>query len=78
MTISFAHIEARLQNPIVTKHQHEYQELCEELQPIYGKGVWTIPHLPFATEYKIREAHRIASRRGITKLAYLIGIVKKL
>jgi hypothetical protein len=61
-----------------TKHKHEYQEVCEELQKTYGKLVWTLPFKPGFTEYKLREAHRIAKERGITKFAYLYGIMKKL
>ena len=61
-----------------TKHHHEYQELCEELQSIYGKAIWGLPHKPGFTEFKIREAHRIAKTRGITTLGYLIGIIRKL
>lgn len=76
--MNFDHITARLEKPEPTKHQHEYQELCEELQPIYGKLVWTLPHQVGITEWKIREAHRIAQQRKITTFAYLRGIIKKL
>lgn len=61
-----------------SKHKFEYQELCEELEPIYGKLVWTLPHKPNFTEYKIRKAHEIAKSRNILKINYLIGIIKKL
>lgn len=61
-----------------SEHEFEFQELCSELQPIYGKGVWTLPYKPGFTEFKIREAHKIAQRRGINKLSYLIGIINKL
>ena len=61
-----------------TKHKFEYQELCEELEPIYGKLVWTLPHKIGFTEYKIRKAHEIAQNRKILKINYLIGIIKKL
>jgi hypothetical protein len=61
-----------------TKHKYEFQELCEELEPIYGKLIWTLPHKIGFTEYKIRKAHEIAQKRGIDKIQYLIGIIKKL
>ncbi len=61
-----------------TKHKFEFQELCEELEPIYGKRIWTLPHKIGFTEYKIRKAHEIALQRGIKNIQYLIGIIKKL
>ncbi len=61
-----------------SKHEHEFQELCAELEPIYGKAIWVLPTRPYATEHKIRKAHEIACRRGKTTLAYLTGIVKRL
>lgn len=61
-----------------SKHEYEYQELCTELQPIYGKGIWALVHQAGVTEYKLREAHKIAVKRGITTLGYLRGIIKKL
>jgi hypothetical protein len=61
-----------------SKHAFEYQELCEQLQPIYGKAIWTVPHLVGVNEYKIREAHKVCVRRGILRLPYLIGVIKKM
>ena len=61
-----------------TRHDFEYQELGVELEPIYGKGIWSVFYLPYVTEYKVRQAHEIAKKRGITKLSYLVGIVKRL
>jgi len=61
-----------------SKHTHEFQELCAELEPIYGKVVWRLPFIKNMTEYKIREAHKIAQGRGITTYAYLMGILKKM
>lgn len=61
-----------------SKHEWEYQELGVMLEPIYGKGIWPVFYKPYATEYKIRQAHEIAKKRGITKLNYLIGIIRKL
>lgn len=65
-------------NTPTTKHKYEFQEICEELEPIYGKLIWTLPHKIGFTEYKIRKAHEIAKSRGIDKINYLIGIIKKL
>lgn len=64
--------------PVKTKHKHEFQELGTLLEPIYGKGIWAMFHKVGFTEYKIKTAHAIAQKRGITKLSYLMGIVKKL
>jgi hypothetical protein len=64
--------------PVKSKFDYEFQELCTELQPIYGKMIWSLPHRAGFTEYRIREAHRIASERGIQKIGYLIGILKRL
>lgn len=60
------------------KYKYEYTELCSELEPVYGKVIWTLPHRAGFTEYKIRKAHEIAKKRGITKIGYLVGIIKKL
>lgn len=60
------------------KFSFEFQELGTLLEPIYGKGIWTLFYRAGFTEWKIKEAHRIASERGIRKLGYVIGIVKRL
>lgn len=64
--------------PQPSRHEHEFQEVCSELEPIYGKGIWTVPHRADCTEWKLREAARIAQLRGKTTLAYLIGVMKRL
>lgn len=64
--------------PKESKFSYEYQELGVLLEPTYGKAIWGLFYKPGFTEYKIREAHRIASERGIKKIGYLIGIVKRL
>lgn len=61
-----------------SKVNYEFQELGLLLQPIYGKAVWALFYKPGFTEYKIREAHKIAQARGVTKLSYLIGIIKRM
>lgn len=60
------------------KVQFEFQELGLLLEPIYGKLIWTLFYKPWANEFKIRKAHEIAQARGITKINYLIGIIRKL
>lgn len=70
-------LKERMEQP-TTKHEHEFQEVCEDLATDFGKGVWALPHKPGFTEWKLKEAGRIARARGITKIAYLIGIMKRL
>lgn len=74
------HISNFLSIPEVkqSKFDYEFQELGTLLQPIYGKGVWGLFYKSGFTEWKIREAHRIASERGIQSIGYLIGIIKRL
>ena len=61
-----------------TKHEFEFQEICEQLEPTYGKIIWTLPHRKGVTEYKLREAAKIAKKRGKENVPYLMGIIKKL
>ena len=61
-----------------TKHKFEFQELCSELEPIYGKRIWTVPFIKGFTEYKIRKANEIAHKANIININYLIGIIKKI
>lgn len=69
------------QIPIPTnpKVKHEFQELGLELEPFYGKLIWTLFYKPWATEFKIRQAHeRNLKGKRVFELKYLIGIIKKL
>lgn len=61
-----------------TKHQYEFQEICEELEPTYGKLIWTLPHRKGVTEFKLREAAKVARKRGNQTIPYLMGIIKRL
>lgn len=63
---------------VQAKVQHEFQELCQELQPTYGKVIWSLPYKKGFTESKIREAAKIAKGRGKESIGYLIGIIKNL
>jgi len=48
------------------------------LEPIYGKIIWNLPYKVGVTEHKIKEAHEISKKRGITTYPYLLGILRKL
>lgn len=61
-----------------SKHMYEFQEICTELEPIYGKIIWNLPYKVGVTEHKIKEAHEISKKRGITTYPYLLGILRKL
>ena len=58
------------------KVEYEFQDLCLELQPIYGKVVWSLPYK--YSEAKIRQAAKIAKQNNKQTFAYLVGILKKL
>jgi len=64
----------------VTKHEYEFQEICEDLQKDFGKLVWTIPHkkAPYITNHNLLEAGKRARKAGITTVPYLLGIMKRL
>ncbi len=64
--------------PRKEKIDFEFQELCLELEPIYGKVIWSLPYKAGMTEYKIRQAAKIASEKGIKKFPYLMGILKRM
>ena len=63
-----------------TKHEFEFQEICEDLQKDFGKLVWTIPHKKgnWVTNYNLKKAGAIARKAGVTTVPYLIGIMKRL
>ena len=73
--LSFDHIDL---SQTKSKHKHEYQEVCTELEPIYGKLIWTVPFKKDVSEWKMREAHRLATARGIYTFPYFYGILKRL
>jgi len=76
--MSFKQLQARLVNPESSRHEFEFQEICAALEKDFGKLVWTLPHKKGVTEFKLKEAGRIAKRRGILDFKYLYGILKKL
>jgi hypothetical protein len=61
-----------------TKHEHKFQEICEDLARDFGKAVWRLPYEPWCDEFKLRKAGEIARKRGVLKFSYLVGIIKKL
>ena len=61
-----------------TKHNFEYQEVCSDLEKDFGKLVWTLPYKKGVSEYKIKEAGKIARQRGVLKFNYLVGIINRL
>lgn len=63
---------------VCKKTIYEFQDLCAELEPVYGKGVWALPCKVGVTENKIRRGHKICQEKGIIKLSYLIGVLKRL
>jgi len=77
-TISIEQLAARFSIDPATKHNHEYEEVCSELEPLFGKLVWTLPYVKGVSEYKIREAAAIARKRGKLTFPYLRGIINRL
>ncbi len=58
------------------KIDFEFQALGLELQPIYGKAIWSLFYkFPMS---KIKDAVKICEKKGVTKLPYLIGVIKHL
>lgn len=64
--------------PQASRHEFEFQEVCTDLERDFGRAVWSLPHKANVTEFKLREAGRIARERGIKKFAYLVGVLKRL
>ncbi len=60
------------------KVDYEFQSLGIELQPFYGRKIWSLFHKAGMTENKIREAHDIAVKRKKVSYGYLIGVLKRL
>lgn len=60
------------------KHEYEFQQVCAQLQPIYGIAIWTLPYQVGVTPFKIKKAARFAKNRGVETLPYLKGIIKNL
>lgn len=58
------------------KVDFEFQQIGIELEPYYGKAIWPIFY-KFHLE-KIKDAHKVCTKKGITNIKYLIGVMKKL
>jgi len=61
-----------------SKHKHEYQAICSDLEKDFGKRVWTLPHMLGVTDAKLKRAAVIARDKGILKFAYLLAIIHNL
>lgn len=65
-----------------SKFQYEFQELGVELEPYYGKLIWTIfwrlGNKKGFTPYQIRKAHEICQKKGNLTFPYLVGVLKRL
>ena len=60
------------------KVDFEFQSLCIELEAYFKtKQVWTLPHKVGMTESKLRDAHKVCEKKGITSFRYLMGVLKK-
>ena len=78
ISISSMKLKFDLPEKPVSKHKHEYQEVCSELEKTYGKLVWTLPFKKGFTEYKLKKAHEVCLKRGILTFKYLYGVLRKL
>ncbi len=58
--------------------EFEFQEVGVELEPYYGKLIWTVFYRADATERRVREAHKVCLKKKIFNIAYLIGVMKRL
>jgi len=63
---------------ITKKQTFEFQEICSNLQKIYGKGIWGLTKKLWFSEEKLRQAHKICKEKGITYIGYLIKVIKNL
>lgn len=70
-------LEKKIARPL-TDHEHEFQEICTDLEKDFSKLVWTLPHKTWCTEAKLQKAGEIARKKGIKTFKYLVGIIKKL
>lgn len=78
-TSLFSHIKDRIKNQNKgPKIEFEFQELCLEMEKIYGKLVWTLPYKRGFTEKRIRKAHEICKNKGKEGFPYLMGVLNKL
>ena len=59
-----------------SKINFEFQQLGLEMQPLYGKLIWTLFYT-YNLE-KIKDADKICRQKGITSLPYLVGVIKRL
>lgn len=60
------------------KVDFHFQALGLELEPFYGKVIWSLFYKANVTEDKVRRAHEIAVKKGKVNYGYLYGVIKKL
>ncbi len=56
----------------------EFQQLCLENAPIFGRAIWKFPYQKGVTDVVLREAIEICKKREITTIGYLTGVIKRL
>jgi hypothetical protein len=59
------------------KIDFEFQELGLELEQWFGKKLYWLFYKPEADLEKVKQAFKVCRDKGIRKLEYLIGIIKK-
>ena len=70
-------IELKYEPKISTKKvDFEFQQVGIELEPLYGKGIWQMFHK--YSLVKIKDAHKVCVKKGITKISFLVGVIKRL
>lgn len=61
-----------------TSIEHEFQQLGKELEPIFGKRIWAVFHMPKCTEANVRRAYEICKKRGKVSYDYFRGVLRNL
>jgi hypothetical protein len=64
--------------PLTEGIEHEFQALGRELEPIFGKRIWAVFHMPKCTEANVRKAYEICKNRGKISYAYFRGVIRNL
>src|SRR5215204_6337676 len=58
--------------------EHEFQALGRELEPIFGKRIWAVFHIPKCTGANVRKAYEICKNLGKISYAYFRGVIRNL
>lgn len=60
-------------------YDYEYQQLGQQLEKFYGKGIWAVFHTAKGTETNVKKAHAACVRYGkVGNFAYFKGVLKRL